>query len=408
MVVDVTDDGLQVYIRLPDIVINTDGRAKFQTETIQLTGSIRARMSAVASMRVEKSGSDASVDASVGRVEVSIDALEPGFGSKRANALFELADGIVRNELETRLKEAVRKEFVGTLPTLITEAFSSLQSTLDGRTFSFDSKIAGERKIQVDGSIATLTSARRRSLRSKLKAELATFGDVAHPNSPGVPLTSDEPRSDAPLFARGRLQVGVRLALLNGLLNELWTAGLLELDLSKSDAVPAAVQNAQLSGKLPPVLRPSRRAEPGDLTLEVGHIVLETKLLEQTDTYGVSIRAGLDVGLADGKLEMAIAGEPKLTTWVIATTGEDGALFTPDKLRSLIRSQVLSQLKTAIDKGLSINLPAPDVSGLSSIAPTLSGLKLSFDPERPPALREGWLLFDTRLTGKLGSKSGGN
>jgi hypothetical protein len=402
--VEVTDRGLDLYVQIPSLVVSTSGSLEVEGQTLDLTGSISGRAAAVAQLEVTHSKSNDQFTSTVDRLEISIDELKPRFSSAQANAIFKLAESTLRSQLESRLSKALREELVGTLPTLITDALNSVQEGLSEQTFSFESEITGKREITFDGSIERFDSKFRRSIRAVLGAEFQTSGKDVHPNAPGVPMTTGMDASELPLFEQSRVQVGLRLSALNGLLASLWRSGILEIDLG-------ALENSNLpdagsfSATIPPVLRPARGNESYDFILELGQLLVKTTLLEKTDRYGLSLSVGVNINIEGNKIGLEIPATPDLTTWLIETS-RDSPLLSPKQLRTIVLSQVWPRLQKAIRGGLSFDLPIPKLDQLSNISPTLSNLSLTLAQQRPIAIRDGYVLFETTLEGELplGSK----
>ena len=399
--VDVTDDGLDVFLHVDNLVLQTSGQAKLDQQTLNLTGTVSGRISAFAEMSVDKPSANSSFKASVDNVDISLDQMTPAFADKKANAIFDLADSVLRTKLESILVKAVENEVVATLPKMLTETLNSLEDSLSDQTFSFSSDLTGNRTIEFKGEIQKFETAYRQSMFSQLSNTIETPGSDIHPMAPGIPMLAP-PTTKLPLFDASRIQIGVRLGLLNGMLTSLWKTAFLELDLSNSlpSGVGGAVDKATVSGKLPPVIRPATRNEPYDLVLAAGQIVLEAEALNQQDTYGLNLRVGIDVSLKDNKLSLSIPDKPSVDSWVIETTG-DSVLIPTNNLNKLIISEIWPLIQKSLKGGLQINLPVPSLSNLAQISPTLKDMTLEFGLEHPIAVRRGFLMFDAALKGTL-------
>ena len=399
--VDVTDDGLDVYLHVDNLVLQTSGTVKLEGQKLDLTGTASGRISAFAAVSVKRKTTSSTFESNVEEVDISLDRLTSSFADKKANAIFELADGVLRTKLEKTLVDALRSEVVAVLPKMLNETLTSLEKSLSDQSFSFESDLTGKRTVDFQGEIRKFETAYRKSIFALLANDIETAGSDIHPNAPGIPMMVDG-SSSVPLFDSGRIQIGLRLGLLNGMLTTLWKTSYLELDLSKSlpSNLSGVVEKADVSGKMPPVIRPARRTEPYDLVLEAGQIVLSAEALEQTDTYSLNLRVGVDVSLADNKLVLSVPDKPMLDSWLIQTTG-DSPIIEPDDLNALILSKVWPTIQKSLKGGLQLNLPVPDISNLSQIAPTLNNLTLDFVLTHPVAVRRGFLMFDSTLQGTL-------
>src|SRR5690606_28498247 len=110
------------------------------------------------------------------------------------------------------------------------------------------------------------------TLRTTIGTDVATL----HPESRGVARLDPSPMSPG-FFRDGSIALGVRLAVLNGLLHSLWSSGLLEVDATPllPESITGLVSGAQLSGKIAPVLRPAEGEETDDLVLSLGQLELQ-------------------------------------------------------------------------------------------------------------------------------------
>jgi len=401
MTMDVTDRGLAAYLQLGQVQLQTTGQAVIEEETLDLTGTVGARLSATTFISVDKpSGSD-SFEANVEGVQVSLDRLDPSFADEKASAIFELAEGALRSKLETRLVGAVREEIVATLPTMLTRTLDSLEQSLSDQTFTFSSDITGTRKVHFRGDIDMFQTLYRESMFALISNEVETPGNDVYPNSRGIPMSTSGDNG-IPLYDAGRIQIGLRLGLLNGILTSLWKSGYLDVDLSESlpEDISGIIKKARIAGKLPAIIRPAYATEPYDLILETGQLEIETEALGQTDRYGVNVRAGLDVSLENNELTLSIPDEPLLDSWLISTTG-DSPQIGAETLNELILSKVWPRIKKSLKGGLTIDLPVPNLSNLTDISPTLQNLTTNFVMERPLDVRSGYLIFDSALQGTL-------
>lgn len=398
---DVTDEGLAAYLHLNQVQMQTTGEATIEGETLDLTGTVAARISAATSISVKKPSSDSSFDANVQEVTLSLDRLDPSFADQKASAIFKLAEGALRSKLEERLVDAVRDEIVATLPSMLTETLNSLDKSLSDQTFTFSSQITGERKVHFRGDIATFETLFRQSMFALISNEVETPGTDVYPNARGIPMKTAA-KGGIPLYRAGRIQIGLRLGLLNGILTGLWKSGYLDVDLSDSlpEDVSGIIEKAKITGKLPAIIRSANENEPYDLMLETGQLEIQTEALGQTDRYGVNIEAGLEVSLDNNELTLSVPDKPTLESWLISTTGDSPQIGAED-LNKLILSKVWPRIQKSLKGGMSITLPVPNLSNLNQISPTLKDLTFDFVMERPMDVRGGYIVFDSTLRGTL-------
>lgn len=401
VVVDLTDDGLDAFVHIDQMVLQTSGSIDIEGKQFSLNGSIQGRISSFVDISIEQDSSSGEFSTTVDELELSIDEVSPNFADQKANALFELAESTIRTNFEDRLRNTLRSEVISVLPDLLDDQLNSLQDTLSEQSFEFGSDVTGTRQINFSGEVDQFELNYRKAMTGLLKTDVAVGGSDEKSKAPGTPLLA--PNSTAvPWFEQSRLQIALRMRLLNGLLTAVWKTGFLDLDLQGvlPDQYSEIVEKAELTGKLPPVIRPAQEEEPHDLVMEVGQLELDTKAAESDDRYGLRLRAGINVALNDNELELTVPEDPNIEAWVIET-GEDGPFLEPDALESLVLSEVWPSLKSSLQDGLAISLPAPSLSGLKNIAPTLTNMMLEYALPYPAMVRDGYLVLDSQFRGVL-------
>lgn len=392
--IDIVDGGLELFVRIPQILATTEGAFVFDGTTLSLDGSLMAGMSALILISVEKlPGED--VNVVVDSLSVAIESATPQFASPEANAIFALASSVLRRTLEEMLIDALEGSFINEIPALLANVFTTLDETLSGIEVPIDTGLGAPVDLSIDGGLRGIDAVYREHITAMLQLEANTSVTNTYPDARGVPLLF--PVAEQPFFQQSRVQFGVRFALVNAILSGLWQSGLLEADVT--DQVPL-VSSAILSAKLPPVMRPPSDGEPHDLVIELGQVEVSVELQGQTDVFGVNISAGVDFGISQGAIGLGVGATPRIHTWLIDTTGETSRL-SPTALRSLIETGLWPQLMDAVASGLEIPLPAPDLSGLGDIAEPLAGLTLEYLQTRELAIRSGWIVLDATMQGTL-------
>jgi hypothetical protein len=394
--IDLVSGGIEMFIQLPSMVAQTEGSFTFDNTALDLDGDISVGMSALVVLSVNKQSSTAPIDVSVDAISVAVESATPNFASDEANAIFALATSVLYTTLEQLLLDSLQGSFIDEIPALLTDVFSALDETLAGQSVDLDTGIGQPITLDIDGGVDLITTKFRDHLTAQLRLDASTSQSNLFADSRGTALLWE--RDSAPFFQQSRVQFGIRFPLVNSLLHALWQAGLLDADVT--DFVPVNVDSATLSAKLPPIVRPPLEGEPHDLVIELGQIEVATGLLGQQDVYGVNIATGVDFGIENGALALEVSDQPKITSWLISSTGEM-PVIPPAGLETLIETQVWPEFTTAFAGGLSIPLPAPDLSGLGNVAAPLAGLTLDYVEKRPLAVREGWLILDANIEGTL-------
>lgn len=394
--IDLVDGGLEIFVQIPDLLANTEGSFTFNNTVLDLNGTLTAGMSALIAISVDKSSPTAPIQVSVDSISVAVERATPNFASAEANAIFALASSVLRTTLEELLLDTLEGSFVDEIPTLLADVFVALEDVLANQSVDLDTGLGAPITLDIDGGVQTIEAVFRDNLTAVLGLTARTTVTDTWPDTRGTALLY--PPGPPSFFQQSRVQFGLRFAMVNSLLHALWQAGLLEADVT--DVVPVNVDRAELSARLPPVVRPPLEGEPHDFVIELGQVEIETEILGRTDRYGVHISTGVDFGLDQGAIAVDIGSMPQIRTWLISSS-EDQPFLTPDALRDLIRNQVWPEFTAAFAGGLSIPLPAPDLSGLGSVAAPLGNLTLEYKELRPLAIRDGWIVIDANLQGTL-------
>lgn len=400
---DVTADGLELFVQTQDMTIQTSGQIQLLDELLDLTGSINAGVSILARAKVTKPGAGQPFVVEIVALDVAIENATSQFVSPDANAIFALASSALRLQLESLLKEGLEASFLDAIPAVLSEALNSLDGALSMQSFPLDVGLGG---APIDVSFqGTIDSARMEALRAIFADVEVVIAALAPPltMSPGVALMSAPGEVQPEFLDGGRIQMAIRLAVLNGLLHDLWSVGLLNLDVAPilPDGLSTLVSEARITGKLPPLLVPPTRGEPYDLILYVGQLELEATFNNQKVRYGIALSAGLNAQVANNALSIEIAPEPEVRTWIISVEPSGNPRLSAQTLRTLLVGQVWSQLTAALGQGLSLPLPVLDLGSLATYAPSMANFMLNFEQARDVVVRRDFLHIDARLRGTL-------
>lgn len=402
--VDVTQEGIQIYISSSDLAITTQGSLTVSDQVLGLDGTITAGIGILASVSIEKDGLGQPFKVEVSQLSVAIERANSMFVDVQADAIFELAQSALRLQIENVLVGALQDSFIDTIPELLSGALNGIDSALAGTTFALEPGFVDPIDVTFNGQIEELEIEALRAVAMRVRARLVASATTKRP-SLGVAMMQPYKSGDAPLLETSRIQIVLRLALINGLLHGLWDANLLDIDATGllPDDLTSLVESATVSALLPPVARPPLKGEPFDLLLQVGELRLELKspLTGQTVTYGVNLTAGINVGVKDDSLAVTISDEPELLIWVIETDDGKAAKLKPAQLEGLFKDQLWPSLTVALGEGLALPLPVLDIPELGTYAPRLSTFTLSFDQIGPVVVRDGFIIVDSQLRGTL-------
>ena len=389
---ELAGDGLDLFVRVGKLSLGTTGSLDLSGTTVNLNGGVDASLSAYAHASIKKVSPAAPVVVTVGTFDVALETATGKFVDPQANAIFALAAGFLRTTVEQMVQSALAGALQGSLPKALESVFESLDTALANRSFNVDAAPLPKVALTLDGHLNELDLAPFDSMRAKLSLAAKTdHATAVHPKSRGVALI-DTSTADA-FFASPRAQLSVRLAVLNGLLHNLWNSGLLEIP--KSDSIPLSV-----SAQLPPIVRLPREGETDDLVVSLGELEMVPGGDEANGRLGVLMEAGVSIELTDDTLHLKLADKPVVTVWTIkAAPGP--TLFTPQLIRDTLTNALWPKLRDGITNGLSIKLPLPPLGSLASVAPNLAGLTLKTGLNRRVAYRNGFLVLDAEIEGVL-------
>ncbi len=395
-----TDGGADLFIRIGDIDMNTSGALIVDGTSLPLNGSIHASAFAHAHLTIRKDSSLAPLQVSMGDPTVGIENLTGTFESDETTAVFQLASGPLRAALENALSDAMRGT-VSSIPTVLGDALGSIDTALSGQSFMLDSAPFPPVTVQIDGGIDTLSTVYRREMLALLRTTVGTDAMSVHPESRGV-ARLDTSAMGSEFFREGSLTLGVRLALLQGLLHALWDSGLLDVDATPllPASVSGLVSEARIVGKLPPVLRPARADETDDLVLSVGQLELELTFMGEPARFAVSLDAGVNVNLADNHIALDITDSPTIHVWTLEAAANPH-LLSADTIASLLRDMLWPSLAGSVASGVGFDLPIPAIGDLGGLAPGLAGLTLTLSETGSPRIRQGVLILEAELTGSV-------
>ena len=407
--IDVTDDGIELFGQIPSLTAETEGFIELTDEasTIDLSGHIEAGVAIFAAIDIEKAGPDDDVLVDLTDFEIAIEQAQPNFDSDEANALFELADSVLRDQLNDILFDAIDLSFVDALPTLMEELFESLDGILDNQQFDLELEDFGiDLLVNLDGQVGQLTPIAGEGIEGFVSAGISMDADPVYPDAMGVPV---EPVEDGvmPFFSGGRLQLGINASLLNAVMHAVWNAGLLDLDVTEQlgDEIPL-VNGAILDGRLQPIVRPAAKGEPYDIVLHAGQVEIELDVDDissgdsQQDRFGADIQVGANLDLSGGDISISISDEPSVHIWLIDST-ESSPVVDQDQLLTLVEGELWPMITEELGDGLAFDLPLPELDMLADFAPELGAMELILRQNRDLSQREGYLMLDATLEGEI-------
>ena len=397
---DLTDDGADLFIRIGRIEADTQGALIVDTTSLPLHGTITGSAVAFAQLTIRKDDEASPLEVTMGELTVGIESLEGSFESVETQAVFALAEGLLRTTLEGALSDAVNDSILDSVPGLLQDALGAVDEALDNQEILLDSPPFGPVTIEIDGGINQINLNYQREMQATLRTSVGTDATSVHPGSRGI-ARIDPFDFTPPFLNEGRLQVGVRLGFLNGLTHALWSSGLLNVDVTPilPEAATAFVSAAVMDGQMPPVLRPARIGEEGPLVLTLGQLELVLTVMGEEVRYGVSLDASVNVTVMDNRIAIEVGETPSIHVWTIVPHSNP-RLLGPDVIADLLAT-LWPDLRDSIAGGLAFELPIPGLGDLGGLAPALADFTLALQEGEPMRIRGGVVVLDAVLEGTL-------
>lgn len=395
-IVDGAQPGIELSIDLFGVFLGMSGNFTLGTSTLVVSGGISADLHATAKLAIG-TADDGSVAVTVGNVSATTGQLDPHFDGPNGNdlnALITVAGTSFRGVLISLIAGDLIPTFTERLPPLLEQVLGATNNLLDNINFTLDPGLGTPVTLTIDGQMGALDIAAGANGHVTVRQDITvrTSGMPAHPSSRGAArlsaLTGD------PVLNTSGVHLVVRQDFLNALLHAVWNAGLLE------GKVNAAGLAANVSAKLPPVVRPTPASsvckvdgERCDVQLQLGQVQVD--LLGQG--FAINASAGARIQVDGGTVSLKIQQVPDIEVW--ETSAVPGSL-TPDTVKTLITSLVWPMLFGTIGDNLKFQLPLPDLAalGLADLSPNLASAQLQLQMRQRPSVTAGRLILGADLT----------
>lgn len=398
----ITDEGLDLFVSLPAIRVETDGFFRLGDVELSLEGGFEASMAATIALTASKPTPEDDLVVELGEVQLALEDARGFFVAPEANAILEVVEGLLFRAVENLLVDAVSDAFVSEVPALIDDGLRSVEDLLTDVRFPLDLGFGDPTTLWLDGAIATVVPVRANDLTASLDLAVGAYTAPAFEDARGVPLSAAVDDDPEP-FSDGNVVVQVRLPVVNALLYSLWNAGLIDIDIS--DQIPPEfalfMDRASVAGRLPPVVSPPGpdRAE-WDLVITIGQLEATLGRGDQEDVLGLSLSTGVRLRVDDDNvLRIEVQDAPSIEIWTVSIGGAEPLFPDPEGLRGVIQTLVWGELVGAITGDLGVPLPALSFDGAADIAPTLDDLVLQVVLDRALELRGGFVYVYAGLIG---------
>ncbi len=397
---EVVDGGLDLFAHVGHVVLTGDGQFASGGVNLGLKGSVDASVAAFTHLTIDKQPGQP-VSVKMGQVQLALENITSNFQDPNANALFAVASSLLRQQIEAYAKDAVQTTIEKSLPSVLQDILNGVDQSLSNVALSVPLPLPAVNppvNLLLSGGIDNIDVTYHQGLQADLGVDISTDATALFPKSRGVATTVDAALAKPPFYDYPRLQLALRLTLLNGMLHELWNSGMLSIDMTQA----TSFKSLTLDGRLPPVVRLPRAGEQGDLVISVGQ--LQVKVVGgngASETLAIDLDASANVSVADNQLSFHIQDKPALHHWVIQHKGK--FLVPVDSaVTSVLEGHEWPALKKSLETALAIKLPVSQAVGaLAQLSPTLANFKLSLGAKPGLDLRGGYLFLDGTLEGRL-------
>ena len=396
--ITITEVGLEIYVQLADIIIETEGVVNFGETQLDLKGEIWITASVLATMRIRKEAPDAPYDVAIEAIEMTLENLESHFSSPEADAVFELAESALRNVVNDTLVGTLVDSFLPSIPATIADVLTSVDEALGIGTISFPLEPLPPIEFFFNGVVQSIIPNHNEWIDIVVGAEVGTPATPVHADAPGVPL--HVPLETLPeLRTIGHLQVAIDLALINGLLYALWNSGLLDIDVTNLEpSISALAETVTMSAKLPPVVTMSLDRS---LILTIGQLELVLDSPEARDVFAFNFQAEGFLLVEDNVVTFSMPEEPSMEVWTVEQIGERPIPIDAESLGNVVRELVWPSLTALLAEDLVVPLPELDLSAIAEIAPDLSDLTTRLVLKDSLELRGNHMMIDAYLEGHV-------
>lgn len=396
-----TAEGIELFLRIPDLAVSTTGAFQLEGNRIPLTGRLRAGLAAFARLGV-RPDAEHGLSLTVDDVAVAVESLSGEYPDATARALVSTL-GTALSDVARDLAGTLVTDLVAAqLPDLVGAALDDVLATLREVPLDLNTGIAGVPVLSLRLGLtpSTLDLRRHDALVLGLDARVShTVRPEAPHTDPGIPTLSAE--GAPPALLGGGLTALARLELVNAILHAAWRAQLLQIEPPLPAEVANLVRQVSLDGRLPPVLAPS---PPGSVfPLQVQLADLRVALVSAVggdvpDRYSVSLTVGVAVQADGTGLALVLDDDPDVRASLLAAGGAR-AFLNGDQLAGLLEGLVWPQVQRTLAGGLRFGLDGfnIDVGALGDLAPRIVNLTAAPRFDTVPWVLDGRLVLEGGL-----------
>lgn len=404
-----TASGLEVFLRLSDFALTTQGRLMLEGVPIDLGGDVL--VSAAAYARVELiAGAGGAPVLRLETADVAIERIAGRMQDSTAQAVLDTFGSLLRTVLEDFARQAIRDLVAERVPEFIELGLGDVLGTLADLPLDVEADgVIPALHLRAGFALAAPSVVPRGHLTLSLRGRVSQPGPVEAPHpDPGVPdeSTPEDEEAGPPWPAQAGAAVAVRLRTVNALLHELWRQGALRIDATSviPENLRALLSAVQIDARLPPLVVAARPGAPYLFELQAGEVDLTAQGARNPapDLYTLSIRVGLVLRATEAGLHFEVAPDPDVRA-ALRQAGGDRPFLPADALAEVISSLAWAELQESIGNGLDLALPEVHLGPetLGTLAPSITDIQVVPTFPDAPRVRHGWFVLGAGLESRL-------
>ena len=387
-VVDIgfTAEGIEMFVRFPGMRIGTQGQLTLEGDPLSLEGSINASMVAFVQMGLSL-GPDGEFIVEAGEFGVAVEEIVGEFENPTVEALLSALGSQLNAVVRGLILELVEGVVRDSLPAAVQTALGGILTSLERLPLNIDLGIEGLAPVRMELRMtpAQLAVSRRARALVQLDGRIVHTANppmALHPD-PGVPYLSEDRPQPVPGSGLG---LSARLALINGLLHEVWRGGLLRFQPPLPAQFAGLLGEVRVDAEIPPIVTPAPPSFDLPLVADVVlRLTLQPEGLSEPHVFSLLLRAGIGLDIADGRFTLELAETPILDASLISRGDDMEPPLGPDALATFIEAALWPEIQAALAGGLDLNLSPVDVpvGAFFEIAPRVESLSIgpAFDDD---------------------------
>jgi hypothetical protein len=376
------DGGAAVTVTIDQLTADTEGTMLLQNQTVSLAGAVTYQLHSDLHISISKAAGQPTRVTLLDLV-TTIDGATPAFDDPSVQDMFAMETSNLYWTLTTGVHNAFDTSVRNAMPAIFEIMLDSIQQSVGAVAGGLSlTAQTSSLVVNVGANIAETL----RATASSSTGAMATSRGIASPADSGSAPAVD-----------GRLQIALRLALLEALLHDRWATG--GLDGDASELIPTSllpsVTSARMHAVLPPILRAPRNGEGADLVLSLGQLELSVDIGSEHTRYLIGIDAGMTLGVANNRLTPTF-GAPAVRI-ALLSTNVGAPTISEAALAGSVRAGFTTALASDLGDVVTILLPVPTFDALASTVAVTSTAVVSLSDSGPIGLAAGALRIDADL-----------